>query len=53
MDGPILTARTDHDVISWAWGADWQLWACRLSHVVGLVAVLTMLLVLGVISSGG
>jgi hypothetical protein len=27
----------------WSWGAESQLWACRLSHVLGLVAVLALL----------
>ena len=31
---------------NWAWGSPWQLWACRLSHLLGLVAVLALLLVL-------
>jgi hypothetical protein len=52
VDGPTLTAPNEHDVMSWAWGADWHLWACRLSHVIGLLAVLVMLVVLGVVSSG-
>jgi len=30
-------------VPSWEWATDWQLWACRLSHVLGLIAVLTLL----------
>jgi len=33
------------------WGAPWQLWACRLSHILGLVAVLTMLVVLGAVAA--
>jgi hypothetical protein len=32
---------------SWGWGTDWQLWACRLSQVLGLAAVLGLLVALG------
>ena len=27
----------------WSWGTSWQLWACRLSHLLGLLAVLSLL----------
>ena len=27
----------------WSWGTESQLWACRLSHVLGLVAVLALI----------
>ena len=30
---------------SWGWGSPWQLWACRLSHALGLAVVLGLLLV--------
>jgi hypothetical protein len=32
---------------SWDWGTDWQTWACRASHALGLIVVLALLLVLG------
>lgn len=31
----------------WEWGLDWQLWACRASQVLGLLAVLGLLLEIG------
>jgi hypothetical protein len=27
----------------WGWGTEGQLWACRLSHLLGLIAVLALL----------
>jgi hypothetical protein len=27
----------------WSWGTESQFWACRLSHVLGLVAVLALI----------
>jgi hypothetical protein len=47
-----MIASTPESAPSWGWGAPWQLWACRLSHVLGLLAVLAMLLALGVMFSG-
>ena len=32
---------------TWTWGTSWQLWACRLSHLLGLVAVLCLLWLVG------
>jgi hypothetical protein len=32
---------------SWEWGAEWQLWACRASQVLGLLVVLGLLLAIG------
>lgn len=52
MNGSRAAAPTEYDMVTWGWGADWQLWACRVSHVLGLVAVLAMLLLLGIVSSG-
>ena len=44
---------TKHEATpNWGWGTPWQLWACRLSHALGLVVVLGMLVVLGATSSG-
>jgi hypothetical protein len=37
---------------NWGWGTSRQLWACRLSHALGLVVVLGMLVALGATSSG-
>ena len=33
---------------NWTWGAPWQLWACRLSHLLGLGAVLGLLWLVGI-----
>jgi len=33
----------------WSWGTDWQLWACRLSHLLGLMVVLGLLWFVGVV----
>jgi hypothetical protein len=33
---------------NWTWGTSWQLWACRLTHVLGLIAVLAMLWLTGI-----
>jgi hypothetical protein len=33
---------------NWDWGTSWQLWACRMSHLLGLVAVLGLLWLVGV-----
>ena len=32
---------------NWAWGTEGQLFACRLSQVLGLIVVLGLLLVIG------
>jgi len=37
----------DAETTSWGWGTAGQPWACRLSQVLGLVAVLALLLALG------
>lgn len=37
----------EHGALSWEWSADWQVWACRLSHALGFIAVLMLLLALG------
>jgi hypothetical protein len=37
----------EHTTLSWGWATDWQAWACRLSHALGLIAVLMLLLALG------
>jgi hypothetical protein len=37
----------EHSALSWGWANDWQVWACRLSHALGLIAVLMLLLALG------
>ena len=49
-----IVAAEDRDVEStverapsWSWGTAQQLFACRLSQALGLVAVLAMLLLLG------
>jgi hypothetical protein len=34
-------------VPSWEWGTDWQVWACRLAHALGLIAVLVLLAIVG------
>lgn len=52
MSAPFMTVSTEHEFHSRGWGTDWQLWACRLSHLLGLVAVLGLLVLLGITSSG-
>jgi hypothetical protein len=37
----------EHNALGWGWALDWQVWACRLSHMLGLIVVLLLLLVLG------
>ena len=37
----------EHHALSWGWAADWQVWACRLSHALGLIVVLLLLLAAG------
>jgi hypothetical protein len=32
----------------WSWGTPWQVWACRLSHLLGLIAVLGLLWLVGI-----
>jgi hypothetical protein len=32
---------------NWGWGTEGQIWACRLSHVLGLVAVLVLIWFVG------
>jgi hypothetical protein len=49
---PSMTVSTERHIPSWSWGADWHLWACRLSHLLGLVALLAMLVLLGVVTAG-
>ena len=37
----------ERDVLSWGWGTQQQLFACRLFQVFGLIAVLALLLAIG------
>jgi len=37
----------EHNALNLEWAADWQVWACRLSHAIGLVVVLMLLLAIG------
>jgi hypothetical protein len=43
----MMDASHGRGAVSWGWGSQRQLLACRLSHLLGLVAVLTLLLILG------
>ena len=42
-----MTESQGNSTLRWEWAVDWPLWACRLSHAVGLVVVLLLLLALG------
>jgi hypothetical protein len=43
----MITESHENSTLSWGWAVDWQVWACRLSHLLGLIVVLLLLLVLG------
>jgi hypothetical protein len=43
----MITESHENTTLSWGWAVNWQIWACRLSHVLGLIVVLLLLLVLG------
>ncbi len=37
----------EHNALDWGWAFEWLVWACRLSHALGLIVVLALLLMLG------
>lgn len=39
--------RMNEGTSGWGWGTAGQLWACRLSHLAGLLVVLALLLAIG------
>ncbi len=41
-----MIASNESGAPNWSWGSPRQLWACRLSHALGLIAVLALLLML-------
>jgi len=41
--GAVMIDSTRTHEPSWSWGAETQLWTCRLSQLLGLVAVLALL----------
>jgi hypothetical protein len=43
----MISETHENTTLGWGWALDWQVWACRLSHALGLIVVLLMLLVLG------
>jgi hypothetical protein len=41
-----MIASNESGTPNWAWGSPRQLWACRVGHVLGLIAVLALLFIL-------